>query len=514
MDKSQYSGPVCEFETAGPCGIVIFGASGDLTSRKLIPALFELYVRRRIPDNFFIAGVARSLLNNETFRERVEASVDRGVKNIKPGQKQGFIERCYYLPGQYDDDATYTDLAQLTEKLTEKYRTGGNIIFNIATPPNLYKVIVGKLSKNGLVVKGQNKEPFQRVIVEKPFGTDLETARDLNRSLLEHLSEEQIYRIDHYLGKDTVQNILAFRFANLIFENVWNRNYIDHVQITVSEKLGVGHRAGYFDQAGLVRDMLQNHMLQLLSLVAMEAPAKFDAELIRDEKVKVMRAIRPFAGVSYPSTIIRGQYREGEIDGEKICSYRNEQGVKKNSSTETFFAAKLFIDNSRWEGVPFYLRAGKALKEKKTQIAVIFKEVPHSMFVDDIKENPLEPNVLTFGIQPEQGVFLKYQAKVPGSKMCIYPLQMNFNYADYYGVELSDDYETLLLDCMVGDQTLFWSKKGIEKSWALITPLLREWERSNYNNKRVKLYFYRAGSTGPAEADKMIEKDNRKWILS
>lgn len=511
---SKYSGPVCEFETAGPCGIVIFGASGDLTSRKLIPALFELYVRRRIPDNFFVAGVARSSMNTESFREKVESAIDDGVRNIKPGQKQGFLKRCYYLSGLYDEDDTYIRLNEFTAELAQKYNTEGNIIFNIATPPNLYKVIVGKLSRNGLVLKGQNRDPFQRIIVEKPFGTDLDTAKDLNISLLEHLSEEQIYRIDHYLGKDTVQNILAFRFANLIFENVWNRNYIDHVQITVSEKLGVGHRAGYFDQAGLVRDMLQNHMLQLLSLVAMEAPAKFDAELIRDEKVKVMRAIRAFHEVSYPSSILRGQYKEGKIDGETVKSYRKEPGVKKNSSTETFFAAKLYIDNFRWEGVPFYLRAGKALKEKKTQIAVVFKEVPHSMFVDDIKENPLEPNVLIFGIQPEQGVFLKYQAKVPGSKMCIYPLHMNFNYADYYGVELSDDYETLLLDCMVGDQTLFWSKKGIEISWELITPLLREWESSSYENRKVKLYFYKAGTTGPEEADRMIENDNRKWILN
>ncbi len=511
---SKYSGPVCEFETSGPCGIVIFGASGDLTSRKLIPALFELYVRRRIPDNFFILGVARSGLNDETFRERVDVSIDKGVDSIKPGQKQGFIKRCYYLSGQYGEDETYIKLKERVEELSGLYGTGGNIIYNIATPPNLYKGIVEKLSGNGLIKKGQNNNPFQRIIVEKPFGTDLDSARELNESLLKYLSEDQIYRIDHYLGKDTVQNILAFRFANLIFENVWNRNYIDHVQITVSEELGVGHRAGYFDNAGLVRDMLQNHMLQLLSLVAMEAPAKFDAELIRDEKVKVMRAIRPFFGVSYPSEIIRGQYTEGEINGMPVKAYRDEAGVAEHSSTETFFAAKLFIDNLRWEGVPFYLRAGKALKEKKTQIAVVFKEVPHSMFVDDIKENPLEPNVLIFGIQPQQGVFLKYQAKVPGSKMCIYPLHMNFNYADYYGVELSDDYETLLLDCMVGDQTLFWSKKGIEISWGLVTPLLKEWEESSYKNRKVKLYFYPAGSRGPKEADELIEKDGRKWILS
>ena len=510
---SKYSGPVCEFETAGPCGIVIFGASGDLTTRKLIPSLFELYVRRRIPDNFFILGVARSAMDDNTFRERVEKAIDLGVKAIKPGQKQGFLGRCYYLSGQYDSDETYAGLKNLMVGLADKYHTLGNVIFNIATPPALYKVIVEKLSVNGLVEKDQNKEPFQRVIVEKPFGTDLDSAVDLNQSLLKYLSEEQIYRIDHYLGKDTVQNILAFRFANLIFENVWNRNYIDHVQITVSESVTVEHRAGYFDQAGLVRDMLQNHMLQLVTLVAMEAPAKFDAELIRDEKVKVMRAIRPFVGVSEPSAIIRGQYKEGVIDGRKVKAYRQEPGVKINSSMETFFAAKLFIDNSRWEGVPFYLRAGKALKEKKTQIAVVFKEVPHSMFVDDIKENPLEQNVLIFGIQPQQGVFLKYQAKVPGSKMCIYPLNMNLNYADYYGVELSDDYETLLLDCMMGDQTLFWSKKGIEFSWNLITPLLKEWEASDYDNKKVKLYFYEAGSRGPAEADELIKKDGRKWML-
>ena len=505
--QGKYAGPVCEFETAGPCGIVIFGASGDLTSRKLLPSLFELYARRRIPDNFFILGVARSALTDETFREKVEKSIDLAVSNVKPDKKHGFINRCYYLSGQYGLDDTYNRIGARTRHLAENYGTEGNIIFNIATPPTLYGKIVERLSRNGLVKKGQNSVPFHRVIVEKPFGTDLESAVKLNESLLEYLCENQIYRIDHYLGKETVQNILAFRFANLVFENVWNRNFIDHVQITVSEEVAVEHRAGYFDQTGLVRDMLQNHMLQLLTLVAMEAPAKFDAELIRDEKVKVMRAVRPFTGVSSPSSIIRGQYIAGEINGRKIRSYRNEEGVSENSTTETFFAAKMFIDNLRWEGVPFYLRAGKAMKEKKTQIAVVFKEVPHSMFVDDIKENPLEPNVLIFGIQPRQGVFLKYQAKAPGSKMCIYPLNMNLDYADYYGVEMSDDYETLLLDCMVGDQTLFWSKKGIEISWKLVTPILKEWEDS-------KLFFYQAGSRGPSKAEEMLEKDGRKWILN
>lgn len=512
MIKTTHA-PICEYENAGPCGVVIFGASGDLTSRKLLPSLYELYRRGRIPDNFFIVGVARSDMTHESFRELVASAIEKDSGTPSGSRFSAFLDRCFYLSGLYDDDSTYVGLGQLTQKLSNQFQTGDNIIFNLATPPTLYGPIVEKLSSNGLISKGQNENPFNRVIIEKPFGRDLDTAVELNRELLLYLDDSQIYRIDHYLGKETVQNILAFRFANLIFENVWNRNFIDHVQITVAEELGVGHRAGYFDSAGLLRDMLQNHILQLLSLVTMEPPAKFDADMIRDEKVKVMRAIRPFQNVSDPSTIIRGQYQAGIKDGKMITAYRDEKGVSQNSATETFVATKLFIDNHRWEGVPFYLRAGKSLKEKKTQIAVVFKKVPHSMFVENIKDYPLEPNVLIFGIQPEQGVFLKFQAKSPGSKMCLHPLDMEFNYADVYGTEMSDDYETLLLDCMIGDQTLYWSEKGVEVSWELFTPVLKEWEEANAKNQNQDLFFYDAGSWGPEEALEFITKDNREWMV-
>ncbi len=506
--------PVCEYEFAGPCGIVIFGASGDLSSRKLLPSLYELFRRKRVPDNFFIVGVARSELTDESFKELVSAAIlndSSGESNIT--RIADFLDRCFYISGQYDEADTYTKLAHLTTELSQTFNTLGNVIFNLATPPNLYNIIVEKLSKGGLIKKGQDANPFNRVIIEKPFGRDLESAVALNKELLAFLDDNQIYRIDHYLGKETVQNIMAFRFANLIFEKVWNRTYIDHVQITVSEELGVGHRAGYFDHSGLVRDMLQNHILQLLALVTMEAPAKFDADMIRDEKVKVMKAIRPFTVSSTPSTMIRAQYREGIIKGKKVKGYLDEKGIDSQSSTETFVATKLYIDNARWEGVPFYLRAGKALKEKKTQIAVVFKQVPHSMFVANINENPLGPNVLIFGIQPEQGVFLKFQAKAPGSKMCLHPLEMEFNYSDVFGLEMSDDYETLLLDCMIGDQTLYWSEKGVEVSWELFTPVLEEWSRSDSEDGESNLLYYEAGSWGPKEAFEFIEKDNREWII-
>ncbi len=347
--------------------------------------------------------------------------------------------------------------------------------------------------------------------MKNPLEEDLESAVELNHQMLKYLTDDQIYRIDHYLGKNTVQNILVFRFANMIFEPVWNRESIDHVQITLAEDIGIENRAGYFEKAGLLRDMLQNHMMQLLAIIAMEQPFSMDAADIMDEKFKVFKAIEPFKPDKLNETIIRGQYTAGQIAGNSVSAYRDENGVDKNSCTETFFSAKFFINNKRWKGVPFYLRSGKRLPKKTTIINIVFKEVPDCLFC---KLGILhQPNILTFNIQPEQGVSLKFTAKVPGSKMCLSALDMEFDYKSVFGADTGGDYETIIQECMLGDQTLFWRKDGIEESWKLLTPVLKAWEECPLDEKSRIMHFYPAGSWGPSEADDFIKKDGREWIL-
>jgi glucose-6-phosphate 1-dehydrogenase len=503
----------CEIVAGGPCGYVIFGASGDLTHRKLIPAVFSLFRTQRVDDRFFVVGFARSLMSDSEFREKVMDSVRQAYGDVQESEIEKFAVRCFYVAGGYDQDDGYIKLNKKIEELEKRFGTDGNLVFHIATPPSIYAAIVHFLGRNGLVKRHQNENPFQRVIIEKPFGHDLKSAINLNKDLLVDLADEQIYRIDHYLGKETVQNILMFRFANQIFEPAWNRHYIDHVQITVAEQLGVEHRAGYFEQAGLLRDMFQNHMLQLAALVGMEPPVDSSAESVRDEKVKFMKSIRPFDLENLETQLVRGQYGEGEVSGKKLKAYREEKGVAATSCIETYFAMKLFADNWRWKDVPFYLQAGKRLGKKLTRIAVIFKKVPHSMFTRNLKDLDPSPNVLVFEIQPRQGTSLLFQAKVPGVKMCLAPLKMELDYRGVFGTKMDEDYSTLILDCMLGDQTLYWRKDGVETSWKLLNPVLKKWEAECLEAKGSALESYAAGGWGPEAGNRLIEQDGRAWIM-
>lgn len=502
----------CEVAMGGPCGYVIFGASGDLTRRKLLPAVFSLYKNKRIPDHFFVVGFARSPMEDNAFRSAVRDSLIRTNGDLQAAAIESFIERCFYVSGSYDQDDGYRQLLRATETLAQKYNTGGNLVFHLATPPSLYATIVAGLARNKLVRRRQNNEPYHRVIVEKPFGRDIDSAQFLNQELLYYLSEDQIYRIDHYLGKETVQNILMFRFANRLFEPVWNSQHIDHVQITAAEEIGVEHRAGYFEQAGLLRDMFQNHMLQLAALVGMEPPVDFSADSVRDEKVKFMKSIRPLDLETLNEQLVRGQYGRSKSGGQPLQAYREEEGVAPASCTETYFAMKLQVDNWRWKGVPFYLRAGKRLEKKQTRIGVVFKQVPHCMFDKKSLGGTPGQNVLVFDIQPRQGISLLFQAKVPGAKICLTSLNMSFDYREIYGPRMDEDYSTLILDCMLGDQTLYWRKDGVETSWKLLTPVLRKWEECSQSEKNSILELYAAGSWGPPGGGTLLEKDGRSWL--
>ncbi len=487
----------CTEQHPQPVGITIFGASGDLTSRKLLPSLFNLFLKGLMPENFYILGVARTEFTDETFREKV-----REALSGDSGKIEEFIQRTFYVQGEYDSLSLYSDLRWRIKDLEKKFMTNGNKIFYMAVPPSLYLPIVENLGDLGLT---SQENAFSRVIIEKPFGFDLDSANELDKNLHATLKEDQIYRIDHYLGKETVQNILIFRFANSIFEPVWNNQYIDNVQITVAEDIGVEHRAGYYEHAGLVRDMFQNHMMQLLSLVAMEPPATFDADEIHNEKVKLFRSIRPFPIDNLDSWFVRGQYGRGQINGKEVVSYLEEPGVSPNSKIETFAAAKFMIDNWRWSGVPFYMRSGKRLSKHVSEIIITFKKVPHSIFPQLPVKN-IPPNILRINIQPEEGIVLSFQAKHPGPKLCMSTLTMDFKYVEVFGTRPPEAYERLLLDCMLGDQTLFIRDDVMRESWKIFTPLIKKWEGESSN-----LHIYEAGTWGPKASDELIEKDGREW---
>jgi len=493
---------LCAETPAAPCGMVVFGASGDLARRKLIPSLFELYKRQLLCKEFFFLGCGRKNLSDDDYRNIAADCISD--KNTAPERLASFLERLYFITGAYDDSAFYEDIARRIATLDSKYDTGGNCVYYLAVPPAIYATIVENLGGAGLSCTGSPQcRQRAKLVVEKPFGRDLKSAVALNGQIQNHFGESQTYRIDHYLGKETVQNILMLRFANAIFEPIWNRNYIDHVQITIAESIGVEHRAGYYDRTGALRDMFQNHMLGMVGLVAMEPPASFIADHIRDEKVKLLRSIRPFEA-SRPA-VVTGRYIAGRIDGKDVCAYRHEEGVLPDSTTETFVAARIFVDNWRWKGVPFYVRTGKRLAKRLTEIAITFKTVPHSMFAS-IGLEDMPPNVLVLKIQPNEGINLSFQAKRPGSKACMSTLTMNFNYAEVFGAEAPDAYQRLLLDCMVGDQTLFTRQDDVEVSWTLLDPVLKLMSRGE-----LLPFEYPAGAESFAQADALIEADGRKW---
>jgi glucose-6-phosphate 1-dehydrogenase len=499
-EREQLENPLLEGlqlgRTPEPCAIVIFGASGDLTRRKLFPALYSLAFRRLLPESFGVVGAARTDWSTEDFVARMEEGVRKfGRDEFRQDVWDALAAGVRYVSTDFADDAGENRVVATLNELDEQRGTRGNRLYYLAIPPTAIETLIEELGER------RTTEGWTRVIVEKPFGSDLDSARALNERIHQHFSEEEVFRIDHYLGKETVQNMLALRFANGIFEPIWNRQFIDHVQITVSESMGIEGRAGFYEQAGAVRDIFQNHLLQLVAVTAMEPPIDFTAETVRNEKVKVLRALH----TPGPKNVVRGQYGRGYVEGVEVPAYRDEEGVDPGSMTETFVAAKLYVDNWRWADTPFYVRTGKRLPRRETTIAIEFDRAPAPPF-EEVAVDDLRPNVLLVHIQPNEGVSLEVGAKVPGQGMRIRTVHMDFLYGGAFRTALPEAYERLILDALLGDATLFTRSDEIEEQWALVDAIVAAWRRD-----RPSFPNYAAGTWGPPSADDLLERDGRAW---
>jgi glucose-6-phosphate 1-dehydrogenase len=487
------------------CSFVIFGVTGDLAHRLVIPALYNLAATDLLPDKFCVVGVARKATSNDELRDSLMAGLKKfATRPVDEAIAQRLLECVTAVAADPSEPASFDALRERLEKLEAARQTGGNRLFYLATPPNAFLSIPRELGRTGLLK--EEGQAWRRLIVEKPFGTDLASARVLNTELLKIVDEHQIYRIDHYLGKETVQNILVLRFANGMFEPIWNRNHIDHIQITVDEKLGVGHRGSFYDATGALRDMVPNHLFQLLSLIAMEPPARFDAHTVRTEKAEVLAAIQTESEADALQNSVRGQYQGGKIGDDVIEDYRKTEDVKPDSTTETYAALKLTIDNWRWAGVPFYLRTGKALGAKRTEVAIKFKQAPFAMFRDTPVDR-LSQNYLVISIEPTEGITLQFNTKVPGPTITIDGVEMKFRYKDYFQVAPSTGYETLIYDCMIGDNILFQRADSVEAGWQAVQPFLDAWKKAGAKG----LEYYKAGSEGPPGAEELLKRDGHSW---
>ncbi len=493
-----------------PCAVVIFGATGDLARNRLIPDLYNLARKGLLPGAFAVVAVARRPFTDDTFREQVREAVQHSTEMpYDAAVWENFAGNIHYVQSEFHDPAGYAQLSTLLIELDGRFGLGGNRLFYLATPPSAYHTIIDRLGEAHLAGRARpagRTTGWTRIIIEKPFGSDLETARVLNTKVFEVFDETDVYRIDHYLGKETVQNLMIFRFANTIFEPIWTRQYVDHVQITVAESGGILGRGGYYEEAGVARDMLQNHLLQLLTLVAMEPPTAIEADAVRDEKVKILHAIRPFTAEEVETFVVRGQYARGVVDGKEVPGYREEERVAPDSVTPTYVAARFEIDNWRWAGVPFYLRSGKRLPKRVTELAIQFQVPPLILFRQAGVED-MEPNMLTLNIQPDEGITLRFAAKVPGQATRIRPVNMEFDYGTSFGGDEPTAYERLLLDAMIGDRTLFARRDEVEQAWTLVMPILETWDAQ----RPTDFPNYEAGSWGPPAARELIQRDGRRW---